>query len=155
MAARVNSRAPVLHALWALALAASAAAALPDPTRPPGGVTAASGAGGRSAQAAPGGEQKGLQAVVIAPGRRLAIIDGNTVELGAKYGGYTLVEVREGAVVLRNGTGRQKVMTLFPETGIKPEHRAPAQQREKGGTDGSGKQGTGKADLPMPPPEAK
>ena len=80
---------------------------LPDPTRPPAELAAP--AGGAAAS-----QSAGLQSIIISRSRRAAIIDGQTVELGGKYGDSKLIEVNEGNVVLHGAHGRQ-VMTLFPD----------------------------------------
>lgn len=59
-----------------------------------------------------------LQSVIIAKNRRAAIIDGQTVELGGRFGSATLIEVSEVYVVLKTGRHLQK-LTLFPGVGIK------------------------------------
>lgn len=84
---------------------------LPDPTRPPGDLFVSA---GRAAEKEP----SGLQSVIIAPGRRAAIINGQTVELGDKIGDERLIEVDEHSVVLRGKQGRQ-VLTMFPEVKMK------------------------------------
>lgn len=91
------------------ALPAAAAEILPDPTRPPPEI-------GRPA-AAEQAEGSGLQSVIIAPGRRAAIINGQTVELGGKYENARLIEVTERGVVLRGPQGLQ-VLELFPGVAI-------------------------------------
>ena len=60
----------------------------------------------------------GLQSILISKTRRAAIIDGENVELGGKYGDAKLIEVNEGHVVLRGVQGRRVVMTLFPDVKI-------------------------------------
>lgn len=108
------SRFPTLRSAGALLLLCMlplVAWALPDPTQPPGGLTTVPG------QAA-AAEERGLQSVIIAPGRRAAIINGHTVELGEKYGDARLVEVSERGVVLRGKQGKQ-VMQLFPGVEMK------------------------------------
>src|SRR5574340_545442 len=122
---------------------------LPDPTRPPASLAApvAVPVGGAAAS-----QPVGLQSIIISKTRRAAIIGGETVELGGKYGDAKLIEVNEGNVVLRSAQGRQ-VLTVFPdvkmnavnydkitgkqETRIKPQ--LPAGEAQ------SGKQKTGSA----------
>jgi len=87
----------------------ASASALTDPTRP-----ADTGAASAPADAADTGR---LRTVIISPGRRAAIIDGQTVELGAKHGDVRLIEVSESGVVLQGEQGRQ-VLTLFPGVNI-------------------------------------
>jgi MSHA biogenesis protein MshK len=84
---------------------------LHDPTRPPTDIYMPVVAG----EAAP--LPAGLQSIIISKTRRAAIIDGETVELGGKYGDAKLIEVNRGGVVLRGAQGRQ-VLTLFPDVKI-------------------------------------
>lgn len=95
----------------ALLLAACPLAALaedlPDPTRPPLSVSGPV----QAADAVP--QQTGLSSVIISKTRRAAIIDGQTIELGGKYGDARLIAVNEGGVVLRDEQGR-KTLTMFP-----------------------------------------
>jgi MSHA biogenesis protein MshK len=89
---------------------------LPDPTRPPGDVITATGAGhGRGVESS-----SGLRSIIISDTRRAAIIDGKTVELGGRLGNARLVEVNPGSVVLQRGNNRQ-VLSLFP--GVKISHQ--------------------------------
>lgn len=86
---------------------------LPDPTRPPAllvGTGDDAGLGQKSAVSRP----SGLQSIIISESRRAAIIDGKTVELGAKHGNDWLIEINEGSVVLQ-GAQKRRVLTLFPE----------------------------------------
>lgn len=84
---------------------------LPDPTRPPASLSAPGAAHGQSATES---RSSGLQSTIISKSRRAAIIDGKTVELGAKHGNARLTEVNEGSVVLRSARTR-RVLTLFPD----------------------------------------
>ncbi len=56
----------------------------------------------------------GLQSILIGRNRRIAIIDGETVELGGMFQGEKLVAVNETSVVLGSGRGR-KVLSLYPD----------------------------------------
>ncbi|MDP1997232.1 MAG: hypothetical protein Q8J90_08530, partial [Gallionella sp.] len=87
---------------------------LPDPTRPPASLTAPVAA---PASGVPEIRPARLQSILISKTRRAAIIDGESVELGGKYGDAKLIEVNEGSIVLRGAQGRQ-VMTLFPDVKI-------------------------------------
>jgi MSHA biogenesis protein MshK len=82
-------------ALFAAALPGFAQG-LSDPTRPPSANAAAADA----APEAPGAQ---LQSVLISPHRRLAVINGQTVSVGAKVGDATLVRIAETSVVLKRG----------------------------------------------------
>ena len=90
-----------------------AAESLPDPTRPPAEISAPA-AGGQTAISV----NNGLQSIIISPSRRAAIINGQTVELGAKYGNARLVEVSERGVVLEGKQGKQ-TLALFPGVQLK------------------------------------
>lgn len=97
---------------------------LTDPTRPPAEISAPPGTVISAGNA--------LQTVIISPGRRAAIIDGQTVELGAKHGDVRLIEVTESGVVLEGSQGRQK-LALFPGVEIKTTPAVPpAKQKERG-----------------------
>jgi MSHA biogenesis protein MshK len=81
-----------------------------DPTRPPAVVAAEVPQG-----AAPANQ---LQSVVISPTRRAAIINGQVVELGKKYGDAVLTKVAENEVVLKSGDSQQ-VLKLHPSVDMK------------------------------------
>lgn len=89
----------------------ASAQALTDPTKPPAEISAP-----LTQAAVPEGDK--LQSIIISPTHRAAIINGQTVELGAKYGEARLVEVSESGVALQGAQGRQ-VLTLFPGVEIK------------------------------------
>ncbi len=116
----------MLLAVWLAGAAGIAAAeSLPDPTRPAIDLSGGSDTGGApAAKAAP----KGLQTIIISPEYRAAIINGETVRLGGKSGDSTLVEVREGSVVLQNARGR-RVLELFPDVSIKKNQTAQSANR--------------------------
>jgi MSHA biogenesis protein MshK len=98
-----------LHAMALLSACGGAfAQMLPDPTRPPASL-------GSDADAASGKPAGGpeLQSVLISPARKMAIISGQTVLLGEKYGEARLVKITETEVTLRSGTDLQ-VLRLFP-----------------------------------------
>jgi MSHA biogenesis protein MshK len=85
-----------------LAGATAVAQGVSDPTRPPQAV--------ESPGDAPG---SGLQSVLISETRKAAVIGGQLVELGQKYGDATLVRVTEGEVTLAKGR-EMRVLHLFP-----------------------------------------
>ncbi len=133
----------LLLATFLLCVAEFAAAeALPDPTRPAIDLRGGSDTGGAPAErAAP----KGLQTIIISPEYRAAIINGETVRLGGKSGDSTLVEVREGSVVLQNSHGR-RVLELFPDVSIKKKNQtAPPANRTQ--ENGSGQPGLPERDV--------
>jgi MSHA biogenesis protein MshK len=80
---------------------------LPDPTRPPSELEAAA-ASGATASAGPL-----LQSVLISPRHKAAIISGETVTLGGKYGSARVVKISENGVVLNEG-GSLQTLKLFP-----------------------------------------
>lgn len=99
-------------ALFALFTAASFASAenMPDPTRPPASL----GVVQEGNAAAPVSSGPVLQSVLISPWRRIAIISGQTVAVGDKFGEARIVKISEGEVVLRNGNELQ-TLKLYPE----------------------------------------
>lgn len=101
-----------LCALMLAMLAASGARAegAPDPTRPPAGLSAepvgaAPGAGPASSR---------LQSVLISPGRKSAIIGGQLVHVGDKYGEARVTRITENGVVLKTGATTE-TLKLFPD----------------------------------------
>ena len=90
----------------AVVLAATAPENVPDPTRPPASLIAG------SLVAAPS-SGPGLQSIMISSGRRLAVIGGQTVQVGDKLGDARVVKIAEGEVVLNNGKELQ-TLKLFP-----------------------------------------
>lgn len=112
------SAAPVRHALaWtllaaAIASAPAAAQTLLDPTRPP--PEARLGTGGAT-DTAPVRSGPQLQSVLLGNhGRQVAVIDGQSLQVGDKIHGATLVKVGRDHVVLQRGRAQQ-TLKLFPE----------------------------------------
>lgn len=109
-------------ALWAaMALGPTAAAGqlVSDPMRPPEGIETK--APETVLEAGPV-----LQSVVIAPGHRAAIINGQLVRQGEKYGDSVLVKVAENEVVLRSG-GETQVLKLY--AGVDKRVAAPVAKK--------------------------
>jgi hypothetical protein len=106
---------------------------LPDPTRPAVtwitlGTGAAAGSAVASDLESTTESENGLQAVIISPHYRAAIINGNQVEMGGKVGSAKLVEINEHGVVLQSEKGRQ-VMELFSRVNItKHEVHEPVEE---------------------------
>jgi MSHA biogenesis protein MshK len=91
--------------LLAMGAGAAFAQVLSDPTRPPGGLvesTEAVGFGGPV-----------LQSVMLSPSRKVAVISGEVVALGGRYGGARLVKLTESEAVLKNGAD-VTVLRLHP-----------------------------------------
>jgi MSHA biogenesis protein MshK len=101
----------LLLLLLLLAHAGAQAQGLRDPTRPPAQLLS----GGADAPAASGAPQ--LQSVLIgrAPGgRRVAVIDGETVRLGESFRGARLVRMTQDEVELARGRERQVLKLNAP-----------------------------------------
>lgn len=77
---------------------------LADPTRPPTDIAAP------AVATAPPGPR--LSSVLISPGRRLAVVDGETVAVGGKVGDATVVQISETEVVLKRGEETER-LTMF------------------------------------------
>lgn len=89
-----------------LTLTAGAQGIMADPTRPPGALAATSGDA-----VASGGPV--LQSVMLSPGRKMAMISGEVVVLGGRYGSARLVKLSESEAVLKDGA-ETTVLKLFP-----------------------------------------
>jgi MSHA biogenesis protein MshK len=88
-----------------------------DPTRPPAALLSTT----------PGGDAQGgslLQSVMITPTERSAIIGGESVKQGGKYGDARVVKITETEVVLRSSTGTE-TLHLYPGVEMKPVVTAP------------------------------
>jgi MSHA biogenesis protein MshK len=101
-----------LIALGLLAVSAAAAQGLSDPTRPPSAAPEE-----RAARSeAPVSR---LQSVLISPGRKLAVIDGQTVALGGRIGDATVISIAPTQVILQAGAAYQ-TLKLHPGIEKKP-----------------------------------
>ncbi len=101
----------------AAVLPALAQAPLPDPTRPPAAFENAP-----AATEAKAGNSAGLQTVILRKGRKpVAVINGETVELGGKVGEATLVKLSEREAVLQGPQGRE-VLHLTPKASKTAAH---------------------------------
>lgn len=80
---------------------------LPDPTRPAQGQMQ-----GDAEQIDNRGPQ--LQSILISPRRKMAVINGQTLHVGEKFGDSVLQKISEHEVVLKNGSELQ-VLKLFPD----------------------------------------
>jgi MSHA biogenesis protein MshK len=87
-----------------LAVSLAHSQTLTDPTQPPAAF-------GQGAAAVITGPM--LQSVLIASGRSEAIISGQTVRLGEKFGDAQVIKITDTEVVLRNGKDLQ-TLRLFP-----------------------------------------
>lgn len=106
-------------------VASAHAQGLSDPTRPPNAPAA-----GPGEDAAPVGTQ--LQSVLISQGRRLAIINGNTVALGDTVGEAKVVKITETEVVLQKGN-ETEVLKLYPGIDKQPIKRGHSRVQKSQG----------------------
>lgn len=122
-----------LYALLALLFAASLgtirpalAQPLTDPTRPPNV------AGIDGAEAEPPANQ--VQSVLIARGRRVAIVNGATVKVGDKLGDAVVRNISESGVVLQY-PDRSETLKLLGDVKRRPVRigRAPERADKQGG----------------------
>jgi MSHA biogenesis protein MshK len=90
-----------------------------DPTRPPGAVSSAD---NEPEQA----RAPVLQSVLITPTHRAAIINGQRVELGGRYGEARVLKITETEVVLRSVAGTE-VLKMYPnvDKALKGAERLP------------------------------
>lgn len=95
----------VLAAILAVAGTASAQG-LADPTRPPAALAQPGSA------AAAGGPV--LQSVMLSPGRKVAMISGQMVPLGGRYGSARLVRLTDSEAELKDGS-ETIVLSLYPQ----------------------------------------
>jgi MSHA biogenesis protein MshK len=115
-----NSK-PGILALAALLIAwplGSGAQVLNDPTRPPPVFSNPSGDTGAAAGPL-------LQSVMISPAGSSAIIGGEIVKLGGKYGDARVVKITANEVVLRSANGTE-ILRMYPEVNMKAVRHAPA-----------------------------
>ena len=99
-----------LLTLWPFAVAAqvSTEQLLRDPMRPPAAIDAP--ASGKDAPSA----APLLQSVMIGSAERWAIIGGERVALGARYGDARVVAITESEVVLRSAEGT-RTLRMYPD----------------------------------------
>jgi MSHA biogenesis protein MshK len=100
--------------------AAAAQAALPDPTRPPAAASAEDTSKPVAGQATKPAHR--LQSVLIAPDRKLAVIDGRTVPIGGRIDDALVVAITESGVTLRRGAQTE---TLPLNAGVQIRPVAP------------------------------
>ena len=122
---KLGNRAGCLGLLLLLLTSMSAAFAesFVDPTRPPASLGIVE--PGTASSKAPGPV---LQSVLISKGRKVAVISGQTVRLGEKFGEARLVSITESEVVLKSGKDVQ-TLKLFPDVEKRlavSRHRAKA-----------------------------
>ncbi|MBX3650435.1 MAG: MSHA biogenesis protein MshK [Burkholderiales bacterium] len=104
-----------------MAATTASAQGLADPTRPPAALAAAGGA------AAAGGGPV-LQSVMLSPGRKMAMISGQMVLLGGRYGSARLVRLTDSEAELKDGS-ETIVLSLYPQV-----DKRPADKMQRGET---------------------
>lgn len=106
-AIRGNRFCLLIAAFCLLPFSPAIAETLRDPTRPPDVLYAPD--DGAGIEAGPV-----LQSVLISPGRRTAVISGQSVKTGDRFGDGRVVRISETEVVLKTGSGLQ-TLKLFPD----------------------------------------
>lgn len=96
-----------------------------DPTRPPSAGPAAGGS-------APG--EIHLQSVLLGPRRRVAVIDGEALTVGQKFGDATVTRISLGEVKLKQGNDI-RTLKLLPD--VEKVQRRPGASRRRGEKEGS------------------
>ena len=126
MAGRMNTPtfARVMRTLFfiggACALTASAwGPGISDPTRPPAALSAGASAESGAAPAPV------LSSIKITPTEKTAVIGGETVRLGGRYGDARVIKITDSEVVLRTSAGNE-TLRLYPEVDIRPVVVEPA-----------------------------
>jgi MSHA biogenesis protein MshK len=97
----------------ALAQGYACAQSMQDPMRP---------SDAPSGSAAVVSSAPALQAVITSPGRKLAVIDGQIVPLGASVRGSRLANVNDSVAVLQKD-GARDVLLMHPDIDKKPSRR--------------------------------
>lgn len=91
--------------------AAAWAQGIPDPTRPPAALSSPTEPGAPLAPV--------LHSIKITPNEKTAIIGGETVKLGGRYGDARVVKITDSEVVLRSAAGTE-TLRLYPDVEVKP-----------------------------------
>ena len=92
------------------------AQSLQDPMRPPSASTAARTPGAAAASS-------GLQAVITSPGRKLAVIDGAIVPLGASVNRSTTLSGVSDSLAVLDKNGVRDVLLMHPNIEKKPSRK--------------------------------
>lgn len=99
---------------------------LNDPTRPP----AMEGAAGADV-AQPSDLAPVLQAVTLSKSRRVAVISGQEVALGGKFGDATLIRLTDSKAVLRSPDGTLQTLSMYGRVEKKVLTPAPAKRKQR------------------------
>ena len=103
---------------WALT-ASAWGQGISDPTRPPAALSAGASAESGAAPAAV------LSSIKITPTEKTAVIGGETVRLGGRYGDARVIKITDSEVVLRTSAGTE-TLRLYPDVDIRPLVVEPA-----------------------------
>jgi MSHA biogenesis protein MshK len=111
MSLSITIKQGVLAGMLIAAATAATAQGLADPTRPPAALALPGSA------AASGGPV--LQSVMLSPGRKVAMISGQMVALGGRYGSARLVRLTDSEAELKDGA-ETIVLSLYPQVEKRP-----------------------------------
>jgi MSHA biogenesis protein MshK len=92
---------------------------LSDPTRPPSAMSSSAPAENAAAVAPV------LSSIKITPTEKTAVIGGETVRLGGRYGDARVIKITDSEVVLQKSSGNE-TLRLFPDVDIRPVVVEPA-----------------------------
>jgi hypothetical protein len=99
-----------------------------DPTRPSDALTTPD-PGNRTAPA-----ETGVQTVILRPGgKSTAVINGQSVAVGGKFGGKRVLKITESEIVLKGEDGRE-VMKVTPSIEKTPAKKTAAKAQRTTGT---------------------
>lgn len=122
------------HGLFSLMLAGliwtgTVQAQAPDPTRPAGNQVTAEGGSGVSAPI-----ESGVQTVILRPGgKSAAVINGQYVVVGGKFGDKRVLRITESEIVLK-GEGGREVIKVMPSIEKTPARKTAAKTQRTTGT---------------------
>lgn len=129
MVERLSALAALLFSAFSSSGVAFSQGGLPDPTRPPSPSVFNARAGG--VESVPAGHR--LESILISSRRRVAVIDGKTVALGADVAGAKVTSISEAGVTLRRGTATE-TLRLNPAVNLRfhppPDVAAHAREPE-------------------------
>jgi MSHA biogenesis protein MshK len=108
----------VIFLSLAMLFGSACAQPMNDPMRPPSAT-------GQEAAGASGPAAAGLQAVIISPERKVAIIDGEVVPLGAQTRHGTLSGLSDSSAVV-NKKSERDVLLMHPHIEKRPARRSEA-----------------------------
>lgn len=95
-------------------------AALNDPTRPPARRSSTQSLGSVTAPSA----RLELTSILVAPERRVAVINGKSVQIGEKIGDYKVVDIQFDVVLVKND--HRSIPLTLKNTVVKKSVRLPA-----------------------------